>query len=85
MGGALAQIAAAYYADLSPRLVTFAAPAVGNSEFCRFVDRAVQVINPPPTPLSYPIISINTRLYLPTKLASYLPPTFYVLTNFDVV
>jgi len=43
MGGALAQLASAYYADLAPRLVTFAAPAVGNADFCRFVDRHVQV------------------------------------------
>ena len=41
MGGALAQVASAYYADMSPHLVTFAAPAVGNSDFCRFVDRSV--------------------------------------------
>ena len=35
MGGALAQIAAAYFAHLSPWLVTFAAPAVGNARFSR--------------------------------------------------
>lgn len=29
MGGALAQIAAAYYADLTPTLVTFATPSIG--------------------------------------------------------
>ena len=35
MGGALAQLAAAYYAHLTPWLVTFAAPAVGNGAFCQ--------------------------------------------------
>lgn len=32
MGGALAQIAAAYYADLSPTLVTFATPSIGETD-----------------------------------------------------
>ena len=41
MGGALAQIAAAYYATYSPYLVTFATPAVGNLHFCRFVNKHV--------------------------------------------
>ena len=31
MGGALAQIAAAYYSDLSPSLVTFATPSIGRT------------------------------------------------------
>ena len=58
MGGALAQIAAAYFssksnnnnnnnnnskgaASAAPYLFTFAAPAVGNAAFCRFVDAHV--------------------------------------------
>jgi hypothetical protein len=31
MGGALAQIAAAYYSDLKPSLVTFATPSIGTA------------------------------------------------------
>merc|ERR1711871_359868 len=41
MGGALAQIAAAYYSHMSPVLVTFGSPSVGDSEFCAFVNRQV--------------------------------------------
>ena len=41
MGGALAQIAAAHFADRDPFLVTFAAPAVGNAQFCAYINRRV--------------------------------------------
>ena len=41
MGGGLAQIAAAYYSHMSPVLVTFGSPSVGNSEFCAFLNRQV--------------------------------------------
>ena len=40
-GGGLAQIAAAYYSHMSPVLVTFGSPSVGNSEFCEFLNRQV--------------------------------------------
>lgn len=33
MGGALAQIAAAYYSDLAPSLVTFATPSIGTAVY----------------------------------------------------
>ena len=41
MGGALAQIAAAYYCHMVPILVTFGSPAIGNTAFCEFVERRV--------------------------------------------
>lgn len=41
MGGALAQLAAAYYAVCKPYLVTIAAPAVGNKQFCDYVCKYV--------------------------------------------
>jgi len=39
--GALAQIAAGYYSHMSPVLVTFGSPSIGNSEFCNFIERKV--------------------------------------------
>ena len=42
MGGALAQLAAAYFNDLKPWLVTIGAPAVGNINFCRHLDDFAQ-------------------------------------------
>jgi hypothetical protein len=41
MGGALAQLSAAYYAHLSPILVTFGMPSIGNSEFVSFVEKNI--------------------------------------------
>ena len=41
MGGALAQISAAYYSHLKPWLVSIAAPSVGNTAFCNFVNENV--------------------------------------------
>ena len=37
MGGALAQLAAAYFSDRKPFLVHFGSPAVGNGAFCKFL------------------------------------------------
>jgi hypothetical protein len=37
--GALAQLAAAYYYQYAPVLVTLATPATGNVAFCRHLDR----------------------------------------------
>jgi hypothetical protein len=37
--GALAQLAAAYYYQYAPVLVTLATPATGNIAFCRHLDR----------------------------------------------
>jgi hypothetical protein len=42
MGGAIAQLSAAYYSHLNPWLVTLAAPSVGNQWFCDYVDKNVQ-------------------------------------------
>ena len=42
MGGALAQISAAYYSHLNPWLVSLAAPSVGNQWFCNHIDNYVQ-------------------------------------------
>jgi hypothetical protein len=42
MGGALAQISAAYFSHLNPWLVSIAAPSVGNVQFCNFVNERVQ-------------------------------------------
>jgi hypothetical protein len=39
MGGAIAQLAAAYYADYNPYLITIAAPAIGNKAFCSYLER----------------------------------------------
>jgi len=41
MGGALAQVAAAYYSHLSPVLVSFGMPPVGNLEFANYVEENV--------------------------------------------
>ena len=41
MGGALAQISAAYFSHLNPWLVSIAAPSVGNVQFCNFVNERV--------------------------------------------
>lgn len=41
MGGALAQYCAAYYAHVSPVLVSFGMPSIGNSEFVSFVEANV--------------------------------------------
>ena len=44
MGGALAQIAAAYYADLEPTLVTFATPSIGDLLPCLVLHRRLTVL-----------------------------------------
>lgn len=41
LGGALAQLGAAYYAHLSPVLITFGMPSVGNDDFVEFVEMNV--------------------------------------------
>lgn len=38
MGGALAQLAAGYYADKTPSLVSIGAPCIGNDKFCEFMN-----------------------------------------------
>mmetsp|Transcript_21302 Transcript_21302/g.60759 ORF Transcript_21302/g.60759 Transcript_21302/m.60759 type:complete len:761 (+) Transcript_21302:65-2347(+) len=42
LGGALAHLAAVYFHDLRPRLVTFAAPATGNLAFCRCLEQVAR-------------------------------------------
>jgi hypothetical protein len=44
MGGALAQIAAAYYADLAPTLVTFATPSIGACLCCAATEYFLHVL-----------------------------------------
>ena len=42
MGGALAQLAAAHFSDISPHLITFSSPAVGNYKFIQHLEKHVQ-------------------------------------------
>ena len=44
LGGALAQLCAAYYAHLAPVLITFGMPSVGNDDFVEFVESNVHPI-----------------------------------------
>lgn len=42
MGGALAQIASAFYSHRRPHCVTFGAPSIGNAGFCKYLEDFVQ-------------------------------------------